>query len=163
MAMLKDDNSESRKWERSRIIRPIRLQVAPITMVDQLIWHPATLIDYSDFGLGIQLSMPAMVGHVFLVRGLVPEPNSGDTFVITAEVRWCRAICAGMYRLGLQLDSDYHSALVRRFEASYGREDSALVRLGQALRECSAAKTTENMGDGNCEHFAAKRKVNIPR
>jgi PilZ domain len=107
-------NANRRKLKRSTPRRPVQVQVALLTASYQLVWRPATLLDYSDFGLGVETEFRISVGATVLIRGPVPDSDNGDTFVATSEVRWRRTLPDGKYRAGLQLDSGMREALVEK-------------------------------------------------
>ncbi len=97
---------QQRRQKRQTQKRPVGLQLETASSNGKAAAMPATLVDFSEYGCGLQTTTPLNVGEMVTVKNLgFPNRENGVT-TRKARVIYCRLYDEGIYRLGLAFEEE---------------------------------------------------------
>jgi hypothetical protein len=137
---------ERRKKQRSKRQTDNNLQV--LSASGQML--PATVLDWSEDGLCVELSKPLTVGSVVVLNAFSHSKNK------EAEVRWCQTASAGLYRVGFSFDHSSQFAFdseVDYYEVLQIHEKADPDLIHRVYRMLAQRYHPDNPDTGNAELF----------
>ena len=95
-----------RKQERQTPKRPLDLQLETASSNGRAAAIPATLIDFSEYGCGLQTTTPLNVGEIVTVKNLGFPDRKNGVAARKARISYCRLHDEGVYRSGLAFEEE---------------------------------------------------------
>ena len=100
---------QERRHPRQTPKRPVGLQLEVAQGDGKVLAVPATLIDFSDYGCGLQTGSALNVGEVVTVKNLGFPGNLVRVSDKKARVAYCRHFDEGVFRSGLAFEDQPNS------------------------------------------------------
>ena len=100
---------QERRHPRQTPKRPVGLQLEVVSGDGKVLAVPATLIDFSDYGCGLQTPSALNVGEVVTVKNLGFPGNLVRVSDKKARVAYCRHFDEGVFRSGLAFEDQPNS------------------------------------------------------
>lgn len=97
---------QQRRQKRQTPKRPVGLQLETTSANGKVVTTPATLIDFSDYGCGLQTPAPLNVGEIVTVKNLGFPDRKNGVAARKARIAYCRLHDEGVYRSGLAFEEE---------------------------------------------------------
>ncbi len=95
---------QKRRQNRRTPKRPAGLQLETASANGKATAIPATLIDFSEYGCGLQTATPLNVGELVTVKNLASANRKNGAAARKAQVAYCQLHDEGVYRSGLAFE-----------------------------------------------------------
>ena len=97
---------QERRHHRQTPKRPMGLQLEAASRDGKTVAIPATLLDFSEYGCGLQTPSPLSVGDQVIVKNLGFPGSTNRVSEKRARVAYCRLFDEGVYRSGLAFEDE---------------------------------------------------------